>query len=162
MNVSSIAYAAGISIIKNSNINLLKPEQSGITIVQNGEFYIIYSDTETLQRCRFTIAHELGHVFLGHLLIATPKYRTFEIRNDTERAANIFARDLLAPACVLHEIRVINAADIATICNISHEAALHREKRMEELEQRNAWYTNPLERKVRQQFDDFIKSNRAK
>lgn len=159
--VSKIANAADITIIKNSEVNHLNLGESGKTIVQNGKFYIIYNNAENSCRCRFTIAHELGHIFLGHLMINTPQYRTFAIRDDNESAANVFARDLLAPACVLHELHAINAADIASLCNISLEAAAYREKRMRELENRNAWYMHPLERDVRKQFDKFIKSKKA-
>ena len=159
--VSKIANAADITIIKNSEVNHLNLGESGKTIVQNGKFYIIYNNAENSRRCRFTIAHELGHIFLGHLLINVPKYRTFAILDDNESAANVFARDLLAPACVLHELHAISAADIANICNISLEAATYREKRMRELESRNAWYLSPLEKDVREQFDEFIESKRA-
>lgn len=159
--VSNIAKQSNIGIIKNSNANELKKGQSGQTVVQNDKFYIIYSDTESPERCRFTIAHELGHIFLGHLLINTPTYRTFAVRDDNESAANVFARDLLAPACVLHELHAINAAEISRICNISLEAAQYRENRLRELELRNAWYLHPLEREVYKLFEDFIKNKKA-
>lgn len=158
---SIIRKSDNIKLLKNSDVNLLKDNDSGMTICNNKVFTIIYKDNESSRRCRFTIAHELGHIFLGHLLINTPQYRTFAIRDDNESAANVFARDLLAPACVLHELHTINAADIAKLCNISLEAAEYREKRMRELENRNAWYLHPLERDVKHQFEDFIKSKKA-
>lgn len=132
-----------------------------MTIVDNGLFIIIYRDTEPSHRCRFTIAHELGHIFLGHLLINTTAYRTFAVRDDNESAANVFARDLLAPACVLHELNVLSAKDISKLCNISLEAATYRAKRMHELEIRNTWYLSPLERQVYKQFERFIKDKNA-
>lgn len=159
--VSDIANQAGITILKNGDANILQPQQSGVTILQNDRFYIIYNDAEPSCRCRFTIAHELGHIFLGHLLICNKQLRTFATNNDTESSANVFARDLLAPACVLHELQVLKAADIAKLCNISPKAASYREQRMKELEQRNAWYLHPLEWQVRNQFEDFIKKQLA-
>lgn len=68
----------------------------------------------------------------------------------------MFARDLLAPACVLHEMQAINAAAIANLCDISLEAATYRAERTAELERRNAFYLHPLERQVKEQFADFI------
>lgn len=156
-----IKQSENIKLQKNSQVNILKSSESGTTIFSKDKFIIIYNDNENSNRCRFTIAHELGHIFLGHLLINTPVCRTFAVRDDNESAANVFARDLLAPACVLHELHVINAADIANLCNISLESASYREKRMRELEMRNAWYLHPLERQVRKQFDNFIKSKKA-
>lgn len=162
VNVSKIAAKNGIRIIKDSKANLLKENQSGMTVEQKGKFYIIYKDSETPERCRFTVAHELGHIFLGHLLTAVPAcaYRTFTVRNDLESSANVFARDLLAPACVLHELGATSAEEIAKICNISLEAAQIRAERLQILEKRSAWYLNPLERKVRKQFENFINKSK--
>ncbi len=130
-----------------------------MTVEQEGKFYIIYKDSETPERCRFTVSHELGHIFLGHLLTAVPAcaYRTFTIRNDLESSANVFARDLLAPACILHELGATSPEDIAKICDISLEAARIRAARLRLLEERDAWYQSPLERKVSKQFKKFVK-----
>lgn len=159
VNVSKIAAKSGIKIIKDSKANILKEDQSGMTIVQEGKFYIVYKDSEAPERCRFTVAHELGHIFLGHLLTAVPAcaYRTFTVRNDLESSANVFARDLLAPACILHELGATSPEDIAKICDISLEAAHIRATRLRLLEERNAWYLSPLERKVRKQFEKYIR-----
>ena len=153
-----IRQSDNIKLMKNSEVKKLPNDKSGITIKKKDIFYIIYRDTEPSRRCRFTIAHELGHIFLGHLLINTPVYRTFAVRNDNESAANVFARNLLAPACVLHELKVFTARDIANLCNISLEAATYREKRMRELEMRNAWYLHPMEEQVYKQFEMYIKN----
>lgn len=161
VKVTNIAKSMDITILKDSNAHELKDKESGKTVLQNNKFYIIYKDTELSNRCRFTIAHELGHIFLGHLLINTPEYKTFAIRNDNESAANVFARDLLAPACVLHELHAITTNDIANLCNISMEAAGYRADRMRELENRNAWYLHPLEKQVYKQFEQFIKNKKA-
>lgn len=153
-----IHQSDNIRLFKNSDVNILKPGESGKTIYHNGIFEIIYRDTEPSYRCRFTIAHELGHIFLGHLMFETAKYRTFVIQDDTESEANVFARDLLAPACVLHELQILNSNDIAQLCNISLESAKYRAERMQELEKRNKWYSHSLEREVYKQFEDFIKN----
>lgn len=97
-----IKKSENIRLFKDSDVHMLEEGESGKTILHNGFFEIVYRDTEPSYRCRFTISHELGHIFLGHLLINTPVYRTFAIRDDLESSANVFARDLLAPACVLH------------------------------------------------------------
>lgn len=157
-----IKQSENIRLFKNSYANKLEPGKIGKTVFHNNIFEIVYDDTAPSSRCRFTIAHELGHIFLGHLLIDASDCRTFANNDDIESAANVFARDLLAPACVLHELHAVNAADVAKICNISLEAATYREKRMQDLELRNAWYINPLEWKVYKQFEVFIKQKTAK
>lgn len=161
VKVSNVVEQADMILLRNSDVNVLKEEQSGLTIYQNKNFYIVYRDTDSPYRCRFTIAHELGHIFLGHLLINAPAYRTFAIRDDNESAANVFARDLLAPACVLHELQILKAEEISRVCNISMESAEIRAERMQLLEARNAWYMHPLERQVYKQFEPFIKKYRS-
>lgn len=157
VKVSEIAKQAGIVILKNSDVNELEEGQSGLTTWQDGKFYIVYRDIEPSYRCRFTIAHELGHIFLGHVMTDTPMYRTFAINDDNESAANIFARDLLAPACVLHELGITTKEEIAKLCNISPTSAGFRAERMRVLEARNVWYMHPLERQVYKLFENFIK-----
>lgn len=154
VKVSWIVKQSNIALLKNSAVNLLSKNESGTTLIQNDKFYIIYADGQSHQRCRFTIAHELGHIFLGHLFNKNGK--GFLTTNDTESSANVFARDLLAPACVLHELQVLTAPEISQLCNISLEAATYRAERMKELERRNAFYLHPLEKQVKKQFAEFI------
>lgn len=154
VKVSRIAKQTDIVLLKNSVVNLLSENESGITLMQDDKLYIVYADEQSPQRCRFTIAHELGHIFLGHLFKADGN--GFLITDDAEHSANVFARDLLAPACVLHELHATNAAAIANFCDISLEAATYRAERMAELECRNAFYLHPLERQVKGQFANFI------
>lgn len=154
VKVSQIAKQADIVLLKNSAVNLLSENESGTTLMQNDKLYIIYADEQSPQRCRFTIAHELGHIFLGHLF--SKDGNGFATTDDAEHSANVFARNLLAPACVLHELHTTNAAAIATLCDISLEAATYRAERMAELERRNAFYLHPLERRVKEQFAEFI------
>ena len=154
VKVSRIAKQTDIVLLKNSAVNLLSENESGITLMQDDKLYIVYADEQSPQRCRFTIAHELGHIFLGHLFAKNGK--GFVITDDAEHSANVFARDLLAPACVLHELQALTSAAIANLCDISLEAATYRAERMAELERRNAFYLHPLERQVKEQFAEFI------
>lgn len=154
VKVSQIAKQSDITLLKNSAVNLLSENESGTTLMQNDKLYIIYADEQSPQRCRFTIAHELGHIFLGHLF--SKDGNGFATTDDAEHSANVFARDLLAPACVLHELQALTSAAIANLCNISLEAATYRAERMSELERRNAFYLHPLERQVNEQFAEFI------
>lgn len=154
VKVSQIAKQADIVLLKNSVVNLLSENESGMTLSQDDRLYIIYADEQSPQRCRFTIAHELGHIFLGHLFKADGN--GFLTADDAEHSANVFARDLLAPACVLHELHALTSAAIAELCNISLEAATYRAERIAELKRRKAFYLHPLERQVKEQFADFI------
>lgn len=110
------------------------------------------------ERQRFTVAHELGHILLGHV----GKYRLVNREphpedNPIEQEANVFASRLLAPACVLWALDVRTPEEIAALCRISHQAASFRAERMALLYQRNRFLTSPIERKVYEQFAEFIR-----
>ena len=157
----NICKQAGIKVYKNSDAQLLTGTQIGLSFYHNGNFRIIIDDTQILTRRRFTLAHELGHIVLGHLLVDTPQGRTFDTtKPEIERQADVFASRLLAPACVLWGINAQTAEQIAKMCNISYEAAKIRAERMEILRKRGKFLTSPLERRVYQQFENYIQNNR--
>lgn len=156
-----ICNRAGIKVYKNSDVKLLAEAQIGLSFYRDGSFRIIIDDSLILTRRRFTLAHELGHIFLGHLLVDTPHGRTFDTsKPEVERQADVFASRLLAPACVIWGINAQTAEQIATVCNISHEAATIRAERMEVLRKRGKFLTSPLERQVYKQFESYIENNR--
>ena len=134
----------------------------GFLRIENGQKIIYFNDKKgTKSRRRFTIAHELGHCLLGHDLSKT-KYRNSEIdlNNDPieEMQANVFARDILMPAIVLHHTGCIKYTDIMRLCDVSETSAQIREQRMKVLEARNKFCTSPLEKQVYNNFEDFIKT----
>jgi len=55
------------------------------------EFHIIYNDSRKHARIRFTIAHEIGHIVLGHK----------ESNEENESEADFFARSLLVPIPII-------------------------------------------------------------
>lgn len=130
---------------------------SGITVVIDGKPTIFVARHELRQRQRFTIAHELGHILLGHIGMHTLVNREPSVNdNPIEQAANVFASRLLAPACVLWACGAYSAEDIMHICDISKTAAEYRAKRMTVLRQRGKFLIHPLEREVYKQFSNYI------
>ena len=109
VSISDITDQLGIGLIDNIKINLLKQDERGATIYVKKQWYIILDESEQVETQRFTAAHELAHILLGHILTAKAKYRTFTKRTEEEQAADMFAARLLAPACVLHEISACSA-----------------------------------------------------
>lgn len=154
-----------IKVIKNGDVKLLRPLESGCSLVdKQGKWTIIYDDTETLGRTRFTIAHELGHILLGHELEAGfGHYRKIsEGKLITETQADEFAARLLAPACVLWALDVFGADEIAELCEISHKAAEFRAQRMAILKERNMFLTHPLEKQLYKAFEPWISQQKSK
>ena len=130
----------------------------GYTTIFMGIPRIFVSQNCTPERQRFTIAHELGHILLGHVGEAELVNREPDPGdNPMEREANVFASRLLAPACVLWALDVKTPEQIAALCRISHQSASFRAERMQILYQRNRFLSSPLERKVYEQFSEFIR-----
>lgn len=161
VDVVQIVNNNGIHLLKNSQARELRQGEAGISIFDGKQWFIVYDDTLPLGRKRFTVAHELGHIFLGHPLIAGFHARTTGGKlPQTENEANVFASRFLAPACVLWGLNAHTAAEISRFCEMSKEAAQIRAERMAELYRRNKFLTSPLERQVYDQFKDFIEQNR--
>ena len=183
VSLVQIAKNNGITIVKDSDVKMLKEGESGMSIFENGKWYIVYNDGESAGRRRFTIAHELGHIFIGHqgvmqnakcrkqsdtipvgedtisslmVKLADMESAPTPQRNQKEKDADSFAVRLLAPACVLWGLNIHTAEEIQKICGLSRTAAEHRAKRMEVLYERNKFLTSSLERKVYENFKEWI------
>lgn len=81
----------------------------GLVLSDNNNAVIYYSSKDSPNRQRFTIAHELGHI-CNHLRPDTNDYPYIDWRieeesnNEIEKAANIFAGELLIPLHKLKEV----------------------------------------------------------
>ena len=161
VSLCSICEKSGIKIIKDSDVHLLSPIQSGISVLNKNRWYIVYADDQLIERCRFTVAHELGHIFLGHQLVSGYHARVFDVsRPQIEQEADMFAARLLAPACVLWGVGLRTPEEIAVACKISFPAAYARAERMKILYSRNKFLTAPIEKRVYDNFAEYIQKNR--
>ena len=170
VNLMLIAKHYNIKVVKYSESKYVQelniPDTVGFSLYKPilRKHIIYYNDNvESNGRIRFTIAHELGHCLLGHNTKGHTNYRNSEIDNKddpNETAANIFARDILMPATVLHSLGVNSPEQISRLCNVSMQSAEIRFKRLLELNARNMFNRHPLERQVYNQFKDYIDSNK--
>jgi len=162
VDLFEIASVEGIKIVRNSVVNVLVKPVSGLSILKNGKWSIVYDDSCIFERRRFTVAHELGHIFLGHALVEGAYGRTFDANKpQRETEADMFAARLLAPACVLWGLNLHAAEEIAAVCSISLAAAQVRADRMKLLYARGKFLTSALECAVYEQFKPFVqKKNR--
>ena len=159
LGVRVYAYSRSRNLLEDAGLAEVAERVSGLTFYIRDQPVILYNDAESPQRIRFTIGHELGHIVLGHVQPGghTRQNREPQPGDDPmEQAANRFAADLLAPACVLWGLDLHRAEDIAEVCKISIQAARFRAERMEILYQRNKFLLHPLERAVYQQFEQYI------
>ncbi len=137
----------------------------GFSLKMGEQYYIVFNHAISHSgRIRFTIAHEIGHILLGHVEKVT-FYRNSEIDSDTneqEFQANVFARDLLMPATVLSALGLESAEEISALCGVSMQSAKIRALRLTELNLRNRFHLHPLERAVAAQFANYIQSMKSK
>lgn len=153
VDVLQIAKSADIKVIKNSLINELKESELGAALCDGDKWYIIYDDTLSSSQKRFVVAHELGHIFLGHRL----KNGHFVHDNyKLEKEANSFASKLLSPACVLWGLDLHSANEISNQCNLTTIQAAARAKRMSVLYKRQMFLKSDIEKKVYKLFEDYI------
>lgn len=132
-------------------------DSDGYSTIWMGRPRIFVSRQSSPERQRFTIAHELGHILLGHV----GEYEMINREpspedNPIEQEANVFASRLLAPSCVLWALDARTPEEIADVCRISYQSASFRAERMTELYKREKFLTSSLECEVYEQFSDFI------
>lgn len=166
MGIDIFNYQSGSELIKILKLERNAHDNDGFTIKVNEKYIIFYDDTiKPHGRSRFTLAHELGHIVLGHIESNNISCRNratmwnkgeHSAINKLEAQANIFASRLLAPAFVLHELHIDTIDKMMTLTGLSRQASLIRLQRMSILEHRNKFYSHPLERKLREQFEFFI------
>lgn len=159
LGIPAYTYRVAAKVIADAGLSAQQAATDGFTLFLGGKAYIFYDDTRPAGRQRFTIAHELGHIILGH--VGDGQYTLVNREPDPkddphETQANQFAARILAPACVIHAMGVTRAEDISRICNISLPAAQFRAARLAVLEGRGKYLSHPLERRVFEQFTGFL------
>lgn len=124
VNLKSILKLHGILLLTSEEAvehKILKfayNDFDGKTIYINGMYFIIYNQKHVIGRRRWTIAHELGHIFLEH----------GEQSRVNEAEANYFAKELLMPMAVLVNMGATSIEDASKTCNVTGEAAGNRQK----------------------------------
>ena len=161
-----------ISICKKNNIKVLRDVKSlyldtherGVTFLRDKQYNVLLNAADPLSVQRYTIAHELGHIYMKHPLTNGKYGRTFgtqrEEKSPIEYQAERFAIDILAPACVLWGLKLTEPDEISKVCRISLQAATYRAERMKILYKRNAFLKNPMEKEVYEQFYMFINNQK--
>lgn len=101
----------------------------GYTIWDGTNYSIAYNDDPKLgDRIRFTIMHEIGHIYLSHLLDfeATKIYRGSLTKSENrvlENEANAFARNVLSPVSMYLTLKNKSVLNVAHTFGISTAAA---------------------------------------
>jgi len=104
----------------------------GFTVWDGHNYSISYNDDESLgNRIRFTLMHEVGHIYLGHLtdFESTTLYQnslTIQENRVLENEANAFARNVLVPVPMYFGIKDKSVSNISSYFGITETAARTR------------------------------------
>lgn len=175
MGIVLHSYASGENLIEQYRLQPFTSLDGFSTILKNNYVIFYNQAVRPVGRIRFTVCHEIYHIIIGDVRKNTVACRNSvtcwnhgeqQPTNPVERAANIFASRLLAPACVLHVLGIRETDKIANLCGLSHTAASIRAERMDALYQREQQFLqqkgrscfgqSQKERLALQQFDAFI------
>lgn len=111
----------------------LRSERGYIYLNIEGKHFIAYNDTLPKNIIQFTLAHELGHYFLNHLidfeqtkLNYLSKDKISDEHLVLEREANCFARNFTSPVPVVKKIDKVTNRDIQWIFGVGYQAAMAR------------------------------------
>lgn len=106
--------------------------EDGFTTWDGDNYTISYNDDSILgNRIRFTLMHEIGHVYLNHLIDfeSTQIYRGSLTKAENkvlENEANAFARNVLVPTSMLQHLTNKNINNVAHRFGITPSAAQTR------------------------------------
>lgn len=124
--------------------------QDGCTLIADDVYIVLYNDDVSLlspERLNWTLAHEVGHIYLGH----TQNGRKEEIE------AHWFAAQLLMPEYVIRHMKqrfgFINIEDLIACFNVSIDAAINR---LRSIARKRTRELLPDEEKVLARYMPFI------
>lgn len=133
LDVVSIFHKYGVAIVSK------EIEVYAKTIKFRNNLITLYEPNTTTEQLRFTLAHELGHVLLGHCDKAG-------IDEYDDTAANVFASRILMPITVIDIEKLDTVEKIQKFFGVSEEAAKIRLDRYLLVKPRNKINASPLER----------------
>lgn len=132
LSYREMADATGCS---KDEIAAISGSNSGATHYDTGHdrYLIVYNENMNDGRILWTIAHEIGHICLGHINATGASNIAFSddqnAYSQLESEADCFAWNLLAPLPILRETGIKSANEISIHYGLSKQAAtLHFER----------------------------------
>ena len=169
LDIGLYKYSQNAELLRKKGLEYLMQAKGFAYMDPSGKLMIFFDDQQSRQQIRYTIAHELGHILLGHVDSENPQGLLLQPSDaKLERAADSFAIRILAPACILHGLHITSAEEIGSVCDIPLNLARSRAKRMSALYKReeklisagspSCFLRSPREQKLYAEFQDFISS----
>lgn len=173
-------YSSNISCVSWSELRnecgetdpfqLAKTGADAKVLRKDKQFLIVYDDVGVSnngrkpsdERIRWTIMHELGHIFLFHLNEFDEAYLDRGGLTDSqygvlEKEANFFAAEMYIPTALFKYFDTATVEDLIVLCDISREAAQRRHRALYE----NTYHPNSsLDNSILRNFNNFIEEGR--
>lgn len=126
LSYQKMAQVAGCSV---QDVAVMCKSNSGATHYdpEKNRYLILYNGESNTGRIRWTMAHEIGHICIGHLEaieeaeIAYTESRGFYDQFESE--ADYFAWNLLAPLPIMREMGIRSPSEIKSVYGLSTQAA---------------------------------------
>lgn len=131
--------------------------KDGFTIMYPGNHFIIFYNHGNPQRNRWTVMHELAHIFLGHFEQNVPTIPNHKKKDVFDIQADCLTAQVLCPD-IIHFCNIHSAHDLRRLTDLSMQASLNRWKDLCERQMLNDFLSHPLELLVYQNFKSFIES----
>ena len=172
LGIGLYSYTQGYELLRRYGLGAYTRGADGFLFrEEDGPLAVIfYEPSQPRGRRCFTIAHEIGHYALGHCSAGENTVRRAEEDRDSpeERAADRFAAQLLAPACVLRGLGLSTPFAIGQTCGLSGQASEVCAARMRRLLAEDArsmaergsssFFRSPTEWQLYRQFEPFIRA----
>ncbi len=127
------------NILLNSNASKLPIDITPIAKLYNLQDVLNYSNTR-----------------YNNATIVTKKILVIYGLPDTKEFVNALCIRLLAPLCILKECNIITPQEISKYCDIPLNVAEQRTARLQVVIKRNKFFISNLEKKVFDNFSEFI------
>ncbi len=134
-----LAYELGVSVEYVETHIMRSKDGLAMYDIAKDQYDIIISNNADMTdgRIRWTVVHEIGHIYLNHLqdlkkTAITTEYLTQEEYDNLEFEADIFAGEVLASKWLMRYIDIVNEEDISLLCRLSDKGAQSRYKKATE------------------------------
>lgn len=164
---AQIAQEMGISVFEYSefsratgrNLNDIQEKYGadGFTQMIDDEHVIFYNQEHCPGRVRWTLAHELGHIILGHTFGVTGALtRQGKKKDFYDIQADNFAARLLCPESVVHLCGVESQYELQELTDLSNIASKYAWQDLCERRMRGDFILAGIEKILVQQFQQCI------
>ncbi|MCL2755350.1 MAG: ImmA/IrrE family metallo-endopeptidase [Oscillospiraceae bacterium] len=147
----------GCTLYKHGIHTILTHEVAAVRLHRSSTTAQIKNAESAQLRNRWTIAHELGHIYLAHAQDGEAE----------EKQAHAFASELLMPAPILLELRKrlsrgLAASELSRLFGVSNSAANNRLEYLQRREFFSATLHKEITEKYRELIDNYVYSSNSR